>query len=91
MPASQSSSLSSFSVSPQQLFLAGSPHLSFSDYLKQFETDDNYKELMVTLFEQHDFILKTNSMQHITQLIRCFQDEIDEQWDYLQSLFEEME
>ena len=85
MPASRSSSLSSYSVSPRRLFLTGSPHLSFSDYHEQFETDDNYKELMITLFERHDFILKTNSMQHITQLIRRFQDEIDEQWDYLQS------
>ena len=91
MPASWSSSLSSFSVSPQWLFLAGSPHLSFSNYLEQFETNNGYEELMVTLFEQHDFILKTNSMQHITQLIRHFQDEIDEQWNYLWSLFEEME
>ena len=43
---------------------------------------------MVTLFEQHNFILKTNSMRHITELIKRFQDKIDKQRDYL---FEEME
>ena len=38
---------------------------------------------MVTLFECHDFILKTNAMRHVAELIRCFQDEIDKQWDYI--------
>ena len=91
MPASWSSSLSSYLISPWRLFLAGSSHLSFSDYLEQFKTDDDYEELMITLFERHDFILKTNSMRHIAKLIRRFQDKINEQRDYLRSLFEEME
>ena len=38
---------------------------------------------MVTLFEQHNFILKTNTMRHVAKLIRCFEDEIDEQCDYI--------
>ena len=46
---------------------------------------------MVTLFERHDFILKTNAMRHVAELIRRFQDEIDEQRDYIQSIFIEME
>ena len=46
---------------------------------------------MVTLFEQHDFILKMNTMRHVAKLIRCFQDEIDKQRDYIRSIFTGME
>ena len=46
---------------------------------------------MVTIFEQHDFILKTNAMRHVAELIRRFQDKIDKQRDYIRSLFIEME
>ena len=62
MPATRSSSsLSSFSIPSRQ----PSPDLfkfSFSEFLNQFDNEETYDELMVTLFEQHDFILKTNSI-----------------------------
>ena len=66
-------------------------NLTFSEFLGLFENDDDYEQLMVTLFEQHDFILKMNAIRHLAELIRCFQDEINEQWDYSRSMFTEME
>ena len=88
---SSSSSLSSFSISPHRQILAGPTNLTFSEFLALFEKDNDYEQLMVTLFEQHNFILKTNAMQHMAELIRQFQDEIDEQRDYIQLIFIEME
>ena len=94
MPATQSShsssSLSSFSISPWWLSI-GLPHISFSDFLEQVMNNNNYKELMTMLFEQHNFILKTNSIQHITQLIKRLQNEVDAQQQYIQELYKEME
>ena len=92
MPAtrSSSSSLSSFSIPSQwqspELF-----KLSFTEFLEWFDTDETYDELMVTLFERHNFILKTNSIWHTARLVQCLQDEVDNQQKYMQSLFEEME
>ena len=95
MPATctlcSSSSLSSFSISPHRQILSGPTNLTFSEFLALFENDDDYKWLMVTLFEWHNFILKTNAMRHVAKLIRCFQDKIDEQQDYIRSIFTEME
>ena len=67
MPATQtscssSSSLSSFSVSPHRQILSGLTNLTFSEFLALFENNDDYEQLMVTLFECHDFIIKTNAM-----------------------------
>ena len=59
---SSSSSLSSFSISPCRQILSGLTNLTFSEFLALFENNDDYKQLMVTLFERHDFILKTNTM-----------------------------
>ena len=67
---SSSSSLSSFSISPCQQILAGPTNLTFSEFLALFENNDDYKQLMVTLFERHNFILKTNVMRHMAELIR---------------------
>ena len=95
MPATRtsrsSSSLSSFSISPHRQILTGPTNLTFSEFLALFENDDDYEQLMVTLFERHDFILKTNAMRHVAELIRLFQDEIDEQRDYIRSIFISME
>ena len=95
MPATctscSSSSLSSFSISPRQQILTGPMNFTFSEFLALFENDDDYKQLMVTIFERHDFILKTNAMRHVAELIRRFQDEINEQRDYIRSIFIEME
>ena len=94
MPATRtshsSSSLSSFSISPCQKILSEPTNLTFFEFLALFKNDDNYEWLMVTLFERHNFILKTNAMWHVAELIRRFQDEIDEQWDYIRSIFIEM-
>ena len=92
MPAtrSSSSSLSSFSIPSRR----PSPDLfkfSFSEFLERFDTDETYDEFMVTLFERHDFILKTNSIQHTAKLVKRLQDEIDEQQKYMRQLFKEME
>ena len=73
------------------LYFSSSTNLTFSEFLALFENDDDYEQLMVTLFEQHDFILKTNAMWHVAKLIRHFQDKIDEQRDYIWSIFVEME
>ena len=91
MPATcSSSSLSSFSI-PSRQPSAELFKFSFSEFLERFDTDETYDELMVTLFEQHDFILKTNSIRHTTQLVKRLQDEIDNQQKYMQTLFKEME
>ena len=92
MPAtrSSSSSLSSFSIPSRR----PSPDLfkfSFSEFLDRLDTDETIDELMVTLFERHDFILKTNSIRHTAQTVRRLQDEIDNQQKYMRTLFEEME
>ena len=65
--------------------------LSSYFFLWQVMNDNSYKELMTTLFKQHDFILKTNSIWHITQLIEQLQNEVDVQQQYIQELYEEME
>ena len=88
---SSSSSLSSFSISPRRQILAGPMNLTFSEFLALFENDDDYKQLMVTIFERHDFILKTNAMQHVAELIRRLQNEINKQRDYIWLIFIEME
>ena len=88
---SSSSSLSSFSISPCRQILSGPTNLTFSEFLALFENDNDYEQLVVTLFECHDFIIKTNAMRHVAELIRHFQDEIDEQQDYIQSIFIKME
>ena len=88
---SSSSSLSSFSISPHRQILAGPMNLTFSEFLALFENNNDYEQLMVTLFKRHNFILKTNVMRHMAKLIRQLQDKIDEQWDYIRSIFIEME
>ena len=88
---SSSSSLSSFSISPHWQILSGPTNLTFSEFLALLENNNDYERLMVTLFERHDFILKTNTIRHVAELIRRFQDEIDEQRDYIWSMFIEME
>ena len=91
MPATRSSSsLSSFSIPSRR----PSPDLfkfSLSEFLERFDNDETFDELMVTLFKWHDFILKTNSIRHTAQLVKCLQDKIDNQQKYMQTLFEEME
>ena len=92
MPAtrSSSSSLSSFSIPSRR----PSPELfkfSFTEFLDRLNTDETVDKLMVTLFERHDFILKTNSIRHTAQTVQRLQDEIDKQQKYMRLLFEEME
>ena len=92
MPAtrSSSSSLSSFSI-PSRQPSPDSFKFSFSEFLDRLDTDETVDELMVTLFERHDYILKTNSIRHTAQTVRRLQDEINKQQKYMRSLFEEME
>ena len=92
MPAthSSSSSLSSFSI-PSRRPSLNLFKISFTEFLDRLDTDETVDELMVALFERHDFILKTNSIRHTAQTVRRLQDEIDNQQKYMRSLFEEME
>ena len=55
----------------------------FSEYLEQFETDDAYTDLMVTLFERKDLIIKTNEMKHLAGMVKHFQNEISHLQEYM--------
>ena len=93
MPASRTSSsgLSSFSDSSRRLISTRSPHISFSDYLKHFENDDTYSDLMVALFGRQDLIVKTNKLKHLAALAKQLQNEIESQQEYMQEIFDTME
>ena len=96
MPAHQtsspSSSLSSYSNgSSQQMRVTDTMFMTFSEYLKQFETVDAYNDLMVTLFERQDLIIKTNEMKHLAGLVKHFQNEISTLQEYMQESFDTME
>jgi hypothetical protein len=93
MPASRtsSSSLSSYSMSSRRRTLYGSSNMSFTEYLEHFENEEEFTGLMVSLFERHDFILKTNQMRHGSSTIERLQNEIDEQRRHIYQLFVEME
>ena len=65
--------------------------MTFSKYLEQFETDNAYTNLMVTLFERQDLIIKMNEMKHLTGMVKCFQNEISALQEYMQELFDTME
>ena len=86
-----SSSLSSFSISPQRQFLNEPTHVSLSEYLDQFSDNNDFEQLMSTIFEHNDFILKMAAMRHVAELIERLQGEVEEQQQYLRSRFEEME
>ena len=43
--------------------------MTFSKYLEQFESDDAYTDLMVTLFKRQDLIIKTNEMKHLAGIV----------------------
>ena len=64
---------------------------TFSEFLKQFETADTYKDLMVALFEWQDLIIKTNEMKHLAGLVECLQNEISSLQEYMQESFDTME
>ena len=78
MPATRtlrsfSSSLSSFSISPCRQILSGPTNLTLSEFLALFKNNNDYEQLIVTLFKRHDFILKTNAIQHVAELITVAQ------------------
>ena len=94
MPAYQTSSpssASSFSDSSHWLVSNGSSNISFSDYHEYFESNNNYTDLMVTLFEWQDLIIKTNELKHLAALVEWFQNEIDAQQGYMWEIFDTME
>src|ERR1700684_3985247 len=93
MPASRtsSSSLSSYSMSSRRRTLHDSSNISFTEYLERFESEEEFTGLMVSLFERHNFILKTNQMRHGASTIERLQNEIDEQRQHIHQLFVEME
>ena len=65
--------------------------MTFSEYLELFETDDSYNDLMVTLFEWQDLIIKTNEMKHLAGMVEQFQNEISHLQEYMQESFDTME
>ena len=96
MPAyqtsSSSSSLSSYSgSSSQQMWTTDTMLMTFSEYLEQFKTNDAYTDLMVTLFERQDLIIKTNEMKHLAGMVKHFQNEISHIQEYMQESFDTME
>ena len=66
----------------------GSPCITFFEYLRQFEDDDSFTHLMVTLFGRQDLIEKTNEIKHLAKLVQRLQDEANEQQDYMIGLFD---
>ena len=91
MPAIRSSSsLSSFS---RRSYRQNSEpfNLSFYEFIDLLNNEDMYDELMVSIFDRHDFILKSTFMLHITSLIKRLQDEIDVQQNLMRQLFDEMQ
>ena len=92
MPAYRSSSSSSDSSSgyPRRSAPAPSIHITFFEYLRQFENDDLYEELMVAVFGRQDLIMKTNEMKHLAKLVQRLQDEANEQQDYMLEIFNTM-
>ena len=65
--------------------------MTFSEYLEQFETLDTYEDLMVTIFERQDLILKTNKLKHLAGMVKRFQNEISALQEYMQEYFDTME
>ena len=92
MPAYRSSSSSSDSSSgyPRRSAPAPSIHITFFKYLRQFENDDSYKDLMVAVFGRQDLIMKTNEIKHLAKLVQRLQDEANEQQDYMLEIFNTM-
>ena len=97
MPAHQTSSSSSSSLSSYSGRLThymretNTMLMTFSEYLELFETDDSYADLMVTLFERQDLIIKTNEMKHLAGMVEHFQNEISHLQEYMQESFDTME
>ena len=86
------SSLSSYlEASSWQMQVTNSMPISFSEYLKRFESEDTYDDLMVALFEWQDLIIKTNEMKHLAGLVERFQNKVSALQEYMQELFDAME
>ena len=94
MPAycsSSSSPFSSSSASFQQLALVESSNISFLDYVKLLDNKDSFDALKVALFERQDLVVKTNEMKHLAPLIEQLQDEVNQQQEYIEEIFNGME
>ena len=65
--------------------------MTFSEYLKQFKTDNSYTDLMVMLFKRQDLIIKMNEMKHLVGMVKWFQNEISHLQEYMQEPFNTME
>ena len=90
--SSSSSPLSSYSGgSTQYMRTTDTMLMTFSEYLELFETDDSYTDLMVTLFECQDLIIKMNKMKHLAGMVEQFQNEISHLQEYMQESFDTME
>ena len=96
MPAyrisSSSSSLSSYSGGSTCYMQENNTMLmTFSVYLELFKTNDSYTDLMVTLFERQDLIIKTNKMKHLAGMVEHFQNKISHLQEYMQESFDTMD
>ena len=90
--SSSSSSLSSYSGgSSRKMQAIDTMLMTFSEYLEQFESNNAYTNLMVTLFERQDLIIKKNEMKHLAGMVEHFQNEISHLQEYIQEYFDTME
>ena len=90
--SSSSSSLSSYSGgSTCYMRTTNTMLMTFSEYLEHFETDDSYTDLMVTLFERQDLMIKTNEIKHLVEMVKRLQKEISHLQEYMQESFDTME
>ena len=90
--SSSSSSLSSYSGGLTCYMQATDTMLmTFSEYLEQFKSNNTYTDLMVTLFERQDLIIKTNEMKHLAGMVEHFQNKISHLQEYMQESFDTME
>ena len=87
-----SSSISSFSSdSHRRLESIESPNFTFNDYVKLFNNNNTFYALQVALFERQDLTVKTNEIKHLISLIQRLQDEINQQQEYVNEIFNSME
>ena len=90
-PQSASSFSSNSSDSYRQQISIGSPNFTFNDYVKLFDDNNTFYALQVALFERQDLSVKTHEIKHLISLIQRLQDEINQQQEYVDEIFDGME
>ena len=86
-PASFSSSSDSF----RRPISIESPHFTFLDFIKQFNSDDSFLALQSALFEREDLVVKTNEIKDLAILVEQLQNEANQQQEHIEEMFNDME